>query len=150
VAEKEGDVARAERLATVAVDRAAEPPLRALALLQLAHLRLTAPPASRAILERAWLELSGCQGADLLEILAREVQSELRLRERAHPATGELSQAEQRVLRLLATSLSQREIANELYISVNTVKTHTRLIYRKLGVASRPAAVGAARELNLA
>ena len=64
-------------------------------------------------------------------------------------ATGELSPAEQRVLRLLVTRLTQREIANELYVSLNTVKTHARVIYRKLDVGSRPAAVAAARELNL-
>ena len=149
VAEKDGDVALAERLAAGAVEGTTEPPLRALALVQLAHLNLAAPATSRALLERAQLELSGCHGAALLETLVEEVESSIRLRERAHTETGELSEAEQRVLRLLASSLTQREIANELYISVNTVKTHTRLIYRKLGVGTRPAAVDAARELNL-
>jgi LuxR family transcriptional regulator, maltose regulon positive regulatory protein len=64
------------------------------------------------------------------------------------PATGpagELTERELVVLRLLATSLSQREIAQELYVSVNTVRTHIQGVYRKLGAASREEAVAAAR-----
>ena len=53
------------------------------------------------------------------------------------------------MLRLLATRLSQREIARELYVSVNTVRTHVQGVYRKLGVASREEAVAAARDLDL-
>jgi LuxR family transcriptional regulator, maltose regulon positive regulatory protein len=53
------------------------------------------------------------------------------------------------VLRLLATTLSQPEIAHELYVSVNTVRTHTQGIYRKLGVASRQEAVATAHEHHL-
>jgi LuxR family transcriptional regulator, maltose regulon positive regulatory protein len=51
--------------------------------------------------------------------------------------SDELSEAERRVLRLLTGDLSLREIGRELYLSQNTVKTHTRSIYRKLGVSSR-------------
>ena len=58
---------------------------------------------------------------------------------------GELTERELVVLRLLATTLSQREIAQELYVSVNTVRTHVQGVYRKLGVASREEAVAAAR-----
>ncbi len=53
--------------------------------------------------------------------------------------------AEGRVLRLLASSLSQRDIGRELYLSQNTVKSHTRSLYRKLGVVTRAEAVAAAR-----
>ena len=59
------------------------------------------------------------------------------------------SEAEVRVLRLLATSLSQREVADELYISINTVKTHTKALYQKLGTSSRQETVRRARELGL-
>ena len=45
--------------------------------------------------------------------------------------------------------MSQREIATELYVSLNTVKTHCKAIYRKLGVGDRKAAVQAARDFNL-
>ncbi len=61
----------------------------------------------------------------------------------------ELSERELAVLRLLPTTLSQREIAAELYVSFNTVKTHVRSIFAKLGVRSRAEAVERARELAL-
>ena len=64
-------------------------------------------------------------------------------------ATEALTDKELVVLRLLATKLSQPEIAQELYVSVNTVRTHTQGIYRKLGVASRQEAIAAAREHGL-
>ena len=60
-----------------------------------------------------------------------------------------LSDQEQRVLRLLAGGLSNPEIANELFISINTVKTHVKNIYGKLGVNSREEARQAARHLKL-
>ncbi len=52
----------------------------------------------------------------------------------------ELSEGELRVLRLLASELTQREIGAELYGSLNTIKSHTRSIFRKLGLraGSRP------------
>jgi LuxR family maltose regulon positive regulatory protein len=61
----------------------------------------------------------------------------------------QLSDAELSVLRLLRSELSQREIGTELFISVNTVKTHARNIYRKLGVATRDEAVQRAKQLSL-
>jgi LuxR family transcriptional regulator, maltose regulon positive regulatory protein len=61
----------------------------------------------------------------------------------------ELSERELAVLRLVPTRLSQREIGASLYFSVNTVKTHTKSIFRKLGVSTRAEAVARARELGL-
>jgi LuxR family maltose regulon positive regulatory protein len=61
----------------------------------------------------------------------------------------ELSEGEFRVLRLLASELTQREIGAQLYVSLNTVKSHTRSIFRKLGASSREQAVARARELEL-
>jgi LuxR family maltose regulon positive regulatory protein len=61
----------------------------------------------------------------------------------------ELSQRELDVLRLLPSQLSQREMAAELFVSFNTVRTHTRVIFSKLGVTSRAEAVARARELGL-
>jgi LuxR family maltose regulon positive regulatory protein len=60
-----------------------------------------------------------------------------------------LSERELDVLRLLGTDLGGRDIARELVVSLNTVRTHTRNIYAKLGVNNRRAAVRRARELNL-
>ena len=60
-----------------------------------------------------------------------------------------LSAAELRVLGFLPTNLSTSEIGDLLYVSVNTVKTHLRRIYDKLGVHSRSAAVARSRDLDL-
>jgi LuxR family transcriptional regulator, maltose regulon positive regulatory protein len=60
-----------------------------------------------------------------------------------------LSDRERAVLRLLPTLLSNTEIAGELFVSVNTVKTHVKSVYRKLDVRSRREAVARARELRL-
>ena len=62
---------------------------------------------------------------------------------------GELSRSELRVLRYLPTNLTRREIAGELSVSLNTVDTHIRRIYAKLGAADRTAAVERGRELRL-
>jgi LuxR family maltose regulon positive regulatory protein len=60
-----------------------------------------------------------------------------------------LSQQELRVLRLLVAGLSNADIAQELVVSNNTVKTHVKSIYRKLNVKSRDEARELARELKL-
>ncbi|KQR15982.1 LuxR C-terminal-related transcriptional regulator [Cellulomonas sp. Leaf334] len=60
----------------------------------------------------------------------------------------ELSEREVVVLRLAADGLQQREIADQLFISYNTVKSHLKAAYRKLGVASREAAIARLRQLD--
>lgn len=60
-----------------------------------------------------------------------------------------LSERELQVLRLLSGTLSNREIGAELYLSVNTVKTHVKSVYAKLGVNRRAEAVNRAKELGL-
>jgi LuxR family maltose regulon positive regulatory protein len=60
-----------------------------------------------------------------------------------------LSEREREVLRLLRTDLGGPEITRELVVSLNTLRTHTRNIYAKLGVSSRRAAVRRAEELGL-
>jgi LuxR family maltose regulon positive regulatory protein len=60
-----------------------------------------------------------------------------------------LSDQELRVLRLVAAGLSNPEIAGQLVVSVNTVKTHVRNIYGKLGVNNRQEAGLIARDLKL-
>ena len=60
-----------------------------------------------------------------------------------------LSDRELEVLRLLRSELSGPEIAGQLFVSLNTLRTHTKSIYTKLGVNSRRAAVRRADELGL-
>lgn len=61
----------------------------------------------------------------------------------------ELTVREAAVLRLLPTGLSAREIGQELGVSRNTVKTHSKNLYRKLGATGRRQAVARGRELGL-
>jgi LuxR family maltose regulon positive regulatory protein len=68
---------------------------------------------------------------------------------REHELVEPLSDREREVLRLLATDLSGPEIAGELVVSLNTVRTHTHRIYAKLGVNNRRLAIRRARELDL-
>ena len=68
---------------------------------------------------------------------------------RVLPLAVPLSEREVAVLRLLRGSLSLREIGLELYVSPNTIKTHTQAIYRKLGVSTRHDAVEHGRQAGI-
>src|SRR5690348_10272081 len=85
--------------------------------------------------------------ADILDVLHGSPPA-ARERSALAPA-AELSPGELRVLRYLPTNLSRPEIAGELSVSLNTVSTHLRSIYAKLGVRDRSSAVRRARELRL-
>jgi ATP/maltotriose-dependent transcriptional regulator MalT len=65
------------------------------------------------------------------------------------PPIDLLTQREQVILELIATGLSRKEIATHLYVSLNTVKTHTQNLYNKLQVHSRTQAVAQAKQLGL-
>jgi LuxR family maltose regulon positive regulatory protein len=128
------------------------------ACLALAEVRQRQHEASdaRRLLSRARELLASLPDpGDGLERVAR-AEKTLRLRtgrdgggQTAGAPYWELSERELEVLRLLPSQLSQREIAAQLYVSFNTVRTHTRVIFRKLGVNSRDEAVARARELGL-
>ncbi|HEY5784111.1 MAG TPA: LuxR C-terminal-related transcriptional regulator, partial [Microlunatus sp.] len=60
-----------------------------------------------------------------------------------------LSEREQEVLRLLASDLTGPQIARQLFISLNTLRTHTKRIFTKLDVTSRAAAVRRGRQVGL-
>jgi LuxR family maltose regulon positive regulatory protein len=75
----------------------------------------------------------------------RVLQDRLPSPVRAVPAREVLTDRELDILKLLQSSLSLTEIAGELYISRNTVKTHAKAVYRKLGASSRTEAVKIAR-----
>jgi LuxR family transcriptional regulator, maltose regulon positive regulatory protein len=107
---------------------------------------------ARAALEPALEELAALPGGGRLAALAPEVGRELELASSA--ATGgqvldRPSEAEFAVLKLLASDLSAREIGRTLFLSPNTIGTHTRVLYRKLGVNSRAEAVARASSLGL-
>jgi LuxR family maltose regulon positive regulatory protein len=68
---------------------------------------------------------------------------------RHSPRPETLSPSELRVLRHLPTNMTRPDIARELYVSINTVNTHIRSIYSKLGARDRSSAVRRARELRL-
>ena len=84
---------------------------------------------------------------DILDVMRGE--SPATKNQPAPPEAEELSQGELRVLRYLPTNLSRPQIAGELSVSLNTVSTHIRSIYAKLGVRDRSSAVQRARELRL-
>ena len=86
----------------------------------------------------------------MLETLLETTREELSSRPRREGFLGDdLSEAELRVLRNFASGESVRQVARELYLSENTVKTHRRSIYRKLGVTTREAMLARAAELQI-
>jgi LuxR family maltose regulon positive regulatory protein len=100
----------------------------------------------------ALLELADLEDCGALPRLAFDVERELeRASSRAYrgEALERPSGAELAVLRLLASELSARDIGGRLFLSANTIHTHTRAIYRKLGVNSRTEAVARATVLGL-
>jgi LuxR family transcriptional regulator, maltose regulon positive regulatory protein len=80
---------------------------------------------------------------------AVEHRDRARAREAPASLAEPLSEREQAILRYLPTMMSNQEIAGELFVSVNTVKTHLKAIYRKLDAPGRRDAVSRARELGL-
>jgi DNA-binding CsgD family transcriptional regulator len=67
----------------------------------------------------------------------------------AAPGDGALTRGEEHLLVLLATTMTRQEIADELFLSINTIKTRCHRLYRRLGVQSRTAAVTEARRRGL-
>ncbi len=115
--------------------------------------RLGDPERARNCTDEARSILEGCPDPRMAQELLTTAQrrtGEGASRRRADPALAEqLSGKEIEVLRLLSTRLSRREIAAHLYVSINTVKTHQRAVFRKLEVADRASAVARARELGV-
>lgn len=122
------------------------------ALLLLADCRHAAGDIARAreALDLATATLDRIPDPGILPGLAASLQGNL-LSPTRLPATfgQELSEREVVVLRRLAGTQSQRELAAQLHISHNTVKTHVRAIYRKLGAATRAEALQRANDLGI-
>ena len=148
--EAEREALRGERLR-----RSPQPTVgHAHALLVLAQVRIARAKLARAAsdLRHAQRSIAGLPDPGRLPAIAASVERDLNLTrakgEECH-LVEEPSAAELAVLRYLATGLSQREIGVRLYISMNTVKTHIRELYRKLDVTSRADAVVRAEALGL-
>jgi len=148
--EAEREALRGERLR-----RSPQPTVgHAHALLVLAHVRVARSRRERAAgdLKRAQRAIAEFRDPGRLPTIAAAVEQDLATA-RANPRNLDMveepSAAELAVLRGLATGLSRREIGERLYISLNTVKTHTRELYRKLDVTSRADAVARAEALGL-
>ena len=97
-----------------------------------------------SVLERVHAALLG----EILSLLARTSQPAVPLPQ-PRALRKPLSQAETRVLRYLPTNLSAPEIAGQLSVSVNTIRTHIRHLYDKLGAHHRNEAVEQARAVGL-
>jgi LuxR family transcriptional regulator, maltose regulon positive regulatory protein len=111
---------------------------------------MTIPWCARARVEQARGLIEGFADAGVLPAVLEAADRTLGSRPRRRvEAAAPLTERELAVLRLLPSRLSTREIGRELYVSANTVRTHVRAIYRKLGVTSRAMAVAHARQLRL-
>jgi LuxR family maltose regulon positive regulatory protein len=149
------DEAEREALRGEGLRRSAQPTVgHAHALLVLAQVRVARSRLARAArdLQRAQRAISEFPDPGRLPSIAAAIERDLaaaRAVAERRDLVEEPSRAELAVLRGLATGLSRREIGAQLYISLNTVKSHTRELYRKLGVASQAEAVARAEELGL-
>jgi len=106
--------------------------------------------SAQELLDEAAEFLKRAPGLGVLSARAEQLRHEVQLlpeREGIHH--GGLTPAELRLLPLLATHLSFREIADQLFVSRNTIKTQAISVYRKLGVSSRSEAIAEARRLGL-
>ena len=115
-----------------------------------AYVTLRDRNAARALLDeaRAILGVRPALGVLAVQVAALEAEIEA-MPEAAGGGTSGLTRAELRLLPLLSTHLSFREIGERLFVSRNTIKTQAISVYRKLGVSSRSDAIARAAELGL-
>lgn len=124
------------------------PTLEALLLLADVRLRLGDPGAGEPLDEARDLLTALPDGADAQLARLRRLGRELAALSDGSTAEP-LTEREVTVLRLLRGTLTLREIGQQLHLSPNTIKTHTRVIYRKLGVSTRLEAVERGRRLGI-
>jgi LuxR family transcriptional regulator, maltose regulon positive regulatory protein len=105
---------------------------------------------AKALLAEARRLLRSHPNGGSLQVRLEKEERMLHRRDRPPITAGEvLTDRELAVLRLLPSNLSQREIGDELFLSLNTIKSHVRAIFRKLGASSRREAVDVAGNLGL-
>jgi LuxR family maltose regulon positive regulatory protein len=121
------------------------------ALLELArgYIALGDPDGAHAVLQQADDIFQQQPNLGVLLAQAGELRERLATMRRTGLGASSLSAAELRLLPLLPSYLTFREIAERLYLSPHTVKSEAMSIYRKLGVASRSDAVQRAQQLGL-
>jgi LuxR family maltose regulon positive regulatory protein len=145
------------------IDHAVAVSERGVAVVEIAYARLIQADARRlggdarsaadsiAVARRV---IRACPDPGILRELLARGERRLHRASRARAGDGraaapDLTERELSVLRLLPSELSQREIGEALFVSLNTVKSHARSIYRKLNVDTRDDAVDLARVLGL-
>ena len=106
-------------------------------------------PAAQELLNEIDELLERVPGLGTLAASAEELGKEAAAVPEPEKSAAGLTPAELRLLPLLATHLSFREIAEQLYVSRNTIKTQAISVYRKLGVSSRSEAIAEAHRLGL-
>jgi LuxR family maltose regulon positive regulatory protein len=121
------------------------------ALLELAraYTALTDPDGARAVLRQVNDILQQRPDLGVLPGEAEELRAKVEMMGRQGVGGSSLTTAELRILPLLATHLTFREIAERLYLSPYTVKTQALSVYRKLGVSSRSAAIERAHRVGV-
>jgi len=159
LAHRDGDLDAARRILSRAVELArtfGELPILVVALTHLAEVELDAH-------QRAAAHTAVSEARDVVDnnpVLPRYVHELEAVERRVGRVAAEeaqrtgvlvegLTDRERTVLRALSGDATQREIGAELYLSINTIKGYTKVLYRKLGVVSRQDAVRQARALGL-
>jgi LuxR family maltose regulon positive regulatory protein len=142
-------LARAARLRPLLTHSIPTYAVQALEQLARAYLTLNDAAGARAVLRQARDVLQLRPDLGILPARVEELWSKLDMARTALPGSSSLSTAELRLLPLLSTHLSFREIGERLYISHNTVKTQAISVYRKLGASSRSEAVQRLQQIGL-
>jgi LuxR family maltose regulon positive regulatory protein len=101
------------------------------------------------VLEEARVLLARCASTGIIGDLIPQVARALSAAPRRGEELTDLTDRELSVLRLLEQGLSQREIAQELFLSFHTVHSHTKSIYTRLDATSREQAIDHARKQGL-
>lgn len=149
-----GELEEAERVLSAELEQRLpmfRPLARVVVLLAMARVRLGLghTQAGRSLLDEARVVVAGCADPGILPTWISETERSVAGQPGHAQVSLELSEGELRVMHLLASDLTRREIGKELYLSMNTVRTHMRSIYTKLDVATREEAVTRARTLSL-